>query len=221
MIVYGTAKGGKYIPIEEYLEMFPDGKHNLYVNITNACNCACTFCLRSMKEMREDASLWLHGTEPSVEEVKALLDDVDWHRIQEVVFVGFGEPTLRLEDLITLITYVKRTHPEVKTRLNTNGLSDLAYGRDTSADFAGGILDTVSISLNASNAERYLELTQAKYGIESFDAMLRFAEKMKAYVPHVVLTVVDEVEGSEEIERCQKMCDARGLTLRVRPYERN
>ena len=221
MIVYETAKGGKYIPIDAYLAMFPEGKHNLYVNITNRCNCACTFCLRSMKEMREDASLWLHGSEPSVEEVKALLDAVAWDRIKETVFVGFGEPTLRLADLVELITYVKRAHPDVKTRLNTNGLSDLAHGRDTSKDFAGGILDTVSISLNASNAERYLELTRSAYGIESFDAMLRFAEKMKAYVPNVVLTVVDQVEGAEEIERCRAICEERGLTLRVRPYEAN
>ncbi|BEU86900.1 TIGR04100 family radical SAM protein [Selenomonas sp. TAMA-11512] len=221
MIIYGTAEGGKYIPIDKYLKTFPEGKHNLYVNITNQCNCACTFCLRSMKEMREDASLWLRGKEPSVGEVKSLLDTVAWGRIKEVVFVGFGEPTMRLADLVELITYVKRHHPEVKTRLNTNGLSDLAYGRDTSKDFAGHILDTVSISLNASNAERYLELTRSVYGIRSFTAMLDFAEHMKAYVPNVVLTIVDEVEGPEEIERCRKICADRGLTLRVRPYEAN
>ena len=80
-------------------------------------------------------------------------------------------------------------------------------------------MDTVSISLNASNKERYLELTRAKYGIESFDAMLKFAVDCKEYVPNVVMTVVEKVENQQEIDLCQKICDDRGLKLRVRIYE--
>ena len=110
-------------------------------------------------------------------------------------------------------------HPDVATRLNTNGLSDLSYGRDTSPDFDGDILDTVSISLNASNAERYLELTRSRFGVKSYEAMLSFAQDMKKYVPNVVLTIVDHVEGADEIEKCRAICESRGLTLRVRPYE--
>ena len=107
----------------------------------------------------------------------------------------------------------------MKTRVNTNGLSDLAYGRDTAPDFGGGILDTISISMNASNKERYLELTRSKFGIQSYDAMLKFAVDCKQYVPNVVLTVVDHVEDSEEIKKCRAICDKLGLRLRVRVYE--
>lgn len=153
-----------------------------------------------------------------MDQVKAALDGVDWNLIKEVVFCGFGEPTTRLEVLKEIMGYVKEQHPGMPTRLNTNGLSDLDYGRDTSKDFEG-ILDTISISLNASNAERYLELTRSKFGLESFEAMLTFAQHCKKYVPNVVLTVVDQVESHEEIERCRKICEDRGLTLRVRPYE--
>ena len=43
---------------------------NLYVNMTNKCPCACTFCLRQTRdEMNHSGSLWLER-EPSVEEVK-------------------------------------------------------------------------------------------------------------------------------------------------------
>ena len=38
-------------------------------------------------------------------------------------------------------------------------------------------------------------------------------------VPEVVLTVVDHVEDDGEIAACQKICEERGLRLRVRPYE--
>ena len=73
MIVYATHAGGKYLPLDESLRVQPEGKRNLYVNITNHCNCACTFCLRTMKHMAEQSSLWFKGQEPTVEEVKAAL----------------------------------------------------------------------------------------------------------------------------------------------------
>ena len=218
MIVYATHAGGRYLQVADSLKEQPEGKRGIYVNLTNKCNCACTFCLRNMKEMAEKSSLWLKE-EPSVPEVKSLLDELPWDMVSEIVFCGFGEPTCRIDAVVELLKYVKDTHPEVKTRLNTNGLSDLMYGRSTAGDFAGGILDTVSISLNASNKERYLELTRAKYGIESFDAMLKFAVDCKEYVPNVVMTVVEKVENQQEIDLCQKICDDRGLKLRVRIYE--
>ena len=104
------------------------------------------------------------------------------------------------------------------TRVNTNGLGELEHGTVFAQRFAG-LLDTISISLNASNAERYLALTRSKFGIGSYEAMLTFAEHCKPYIPHVVLTVVEKVENEEEIARCRKICAERGLTLRVRTYE--
>lgn len=219
MLVYMVDQGGEYILPEESLRRHPEGKRGLYVNITNECPCACTFCLRTLKDMPADMSLWLGGKEPAAEEVKTALLAAPWDYVKEIVFCGFGEPTMRLAVLIELLHFVKEQHPELPTRLNTNGLSDLVYRRDTAPDFAGGILDTVSISLNASNAERYLELTRSEFGLESFEAMLAFAQHMKGYVPHVVMTIVDKVEGAEEIEKCRALCAARGLDLRVRPYE--
>ena len=221
MIVYATHAGGRYLPLDESLREQPEGKRNLYVNITNQCNCSCTFCLRNMKHMAENSSLWLRDGEPSVEQVERERDAVPWDYIKEVVFCGFGEPTMRLDDLVTLLRYVKKTHPGMPTRLNTNGLAELQYGRDDIAAQFDGLLDTVSISLNASNAERYYELTRARFGVKSWEGMLTFAMHCKPYVPNVVLTVVDHVESDEEIAKCRQICEERGLTLRVRPYEEN
>ena len=217
MIVYAVEPGGKYVTVKESLALHPEGKRGFYVNLTNQCTCACTFCLRSLKEMAEDHSLWLKN-EPSEEEVWAEISALPGDKVEEIVFCGFGEPTMRLEVLTGLLRRIRDEHPGVKTRLNTNGLSDLHFGRNTAPDF-DGLLDTISISLNASNAERYLELTRSRFGLPSFEAMLTFAERAKAYVPDVVLTVVDHVEDDGEIARCRKICEARGLRLRVRPYE--
>ena len=53
MIVYAVDKGGEYITVEESLRRHPEGKRSIYVNLTNRCTCACTFCLRTMKKMAE------------------------------------------------------------------------------------------------------------------------------------------------------------------------
>ena len=217
MIVYATHKGGKYLPLAESLKIDSTTARGLYINLTNRCNCDCVFCLRQKKSMAKEASLWLER-EPTVDEVKAELNATSWQVIKEIVFCGFGEPTIRLAELVELLSYVKKIRPNMPTRLNTNGLGELYNGREIAKDFKN-ILDTVSISLNAATAEKYFKITRASYGIKSFDAMLTFAEHMKNFVPNVVLTVVDKVTPPDEILACQKICDERDLTLRVRPYE--
>ena len=217
MIVYATHAGGRYLPIEESLREQPEGKRAVYVNITNDCNCDCVFCLRSMKEMVQESSLWIER-DPSSEEIIAELDRLPWNYVREVVCCGFGEPLIRLDTVLAVLRHVKEQHPDVSTRVNTNGLGELEHGCVFAERFVG-LLDTVSISLNASNAERYLALTRSKFGISSYEAMLTFAEHCKPYVPNVVLTVVEKVENEEEIALCRTICAERGLTLRVRTYE--
>ena len=217
MIVYATHAGGRYLPIAESLREQPEGKRAVYVNITNDCNCDCVFCLRSMKEMARESSLWIEH-DPSNEEIIAELDRLPWDYVSEVVCCGFGEPLIRLDTVLAVLRHVKEQHSDVPTRVNTNGLGELEHGFAFAERFAG-LLDTISISLNASNAERYLALTRSKFGISSYEAMLAFAEHCKPYVPNVVLTVVEKVENEEEISLCRAFCAERGLTLRVRTYE--
>ena len=217
MIVYATHAGGRYLPVSESLREQPEGRRAIYINITNDCNCDCVFCLRSMKRMAQESSLWVER-DPSTEEIIAALSGVPWDYVCEVVCCGFGEPLMRLDTVLAVLRYVKEHHPEMPTRVNTNGLGELEHGYVFAERFAG-LLDTVSISLNASNAERYLALTRSRFGIGSYEAMLTFAEHCKPYVPNVVLTVVEKVEDAEEIALCRKICAARGLTLRVRTYE--
>lgn len=217
MIVYATHAGGRYLPMEESLREQPEGKRAVYVNITNDCNCDCVFCLRSMKEMARESSLWIEH-DPSFTEIVEELERLPWQYVREVVCCGFGEPLIRLDTVLSVLRWVKEHHPDMPTRVNTNGLGELQHGYVFADQFAG-LLDTVSISLNASNAERYLALTRSRFGISSYEAMLTFAEHCKPYVPNVVLTVVEKVEDAEEIALCRRICAERGLTLRVRPYE--
>ncbi len=190
---------------------------NLYVNLTNRCPCACTFCLRQTRdEMNHSGSLWLER-EPGVEEVKAEFDKFDMKKYKEVVFCGFGEPTERLEDLLEVAAYVKEKFAK-PIRVNTNGLSDLIWQRDT-APMYEGLVDTISISLNTPDKGRYYELTRSQFGIDSYDAMLRFAENVSKYVPNVVLSTVATTLTKEEEEQCAEICKKLGVTYRIRPWE--
>ena len=190
---------------------------NLYVNMTNRCPCACTFCLRNNgDELNGSGNLWL-DREPSVEEVKAEFDKFSPDGYQDIVFCGYGEPTERLEDVLEVAAYVKSKFGK-KTRINTNGLANLIYNKDVTPMFEGK-MDAVSISLNTPDPQKYLELTRNKFGLESFDAMLAFARDVKKYVPSVTMTTVESTISRQEEEKCRKICEELGITYRIRKLE--
>ena len=219
MLVYAVMPGGRYVPIEESLRLVPEGKRGFYINLTNQCNLQCTFCLRHLKEMAKESSLWLEK-EGTAKEIKAAIATIPFAYASEIVVCGFGEPTLRLDDLIEILRYIRKIQPTIPTRLNTNGLANVEYGRDITPLFEG-LLDTISISLNSPDAKEYAEITQSPYGIKSQAELLDFAQKCKAYIPNVVLTVVDQVMSPEQIAKARELVEGYGLTLRVRPYEDN
>ena len=189
----------------------------LYINMTNRCPCACTFCLRHNADgVYGSDSLWL-DREPTVQEVCDSVDTWDLNQFNEVVFCGYGEPTERLEDLLLVAKYIK-AKGDIKIRINTNGLADLIWQKQTAPQLKD-LIDTVSISLNTPNQEDYLKVVRPKFGAGSYDAMLRFTKDCTAYVPNVVMTVVDVVTTKEEQEQCRKICENIGARLRVRPFE--
>ena len=188
----------------------------IYVNMTNRCPCACTFCLRHNKDHVFDSdSLWLER-EPTVGEVCDSLDGWDLGKYSEIVFCGYGEPTERLYDLLEVARYIK-SRSDIKIRINTNGLADLIWQESTAPKLAG-LIDAVSISLNATDREEYFKLVRPKFGIGSYEAMLKFTRDCTQYVPSVTMTVVDVVTSEEEQERSREICESLGATLRIRPY---
>ena len=144
--------------------------------MTSRCSCArvrSTRCLvktapasppLSLIHILGDAdSLWLKR-EPSRDELLTMLAEQRLAVYDEIVFCGYGEPTERLDCLFAICDFVKRDEGlkgRLKTRLNTNGLSDLINQRATAKEFAGR-LDAISISLNAPTAEQYNELCRPK-----------------------------------------------------------
>ncbi len=203
----------------EYIgDVFYDYGGGLYVNMTNRCPCRCTFCIRDMVDSLGDAdSLWLKR-EPSKEELLTMLAEQDLAAYDEIVFCGYGEPTERLDCLLAICDFVKNDEKlkgRLKTRLNTNGLSDLINQRATAKEFAGR-LDAISISLNAPTAEKYHELCRPKYGAAAFDEILRFTEDVKQYVSDVTMSVVGFSIPQQDIEDCRSLAQKLGVKFRVR-----
>ena len=194
-------------------------KTGLYVNLTNRCPCACTFCLRkNASGVFGTDSLWLER-EPTVEEVNASIDAQDMSGLDEVVFCGYGEPTERLDDLLAVARHVRGKYPHCRIRVNTNGLADLIHGRRTAPELEG-LVDTVSVSLNTPDPAEYLAVCRPKFGEAAYPAMLKFAEDARAAGIDVVMTVVDEpVTSKAKQAECRAICDRLGVRLRVRPFE--
>lgn len=185
----------------------------LYANITNKCPCRCEFCIRDMTEGLGSAdSLWL-SREPSVSEVIKMLKDWDLNSFDELVFCGYGEPLERLDDLLEISRYIKK-NTGLKVRVNTNGLSDLINEKKTAPLFKG-LIDTISISLNQCNAEKYNGLCHPKYGLEAFPSLLEFTKNVKDYVPSVAMSIVNVIPEAD-VRECKEIAEKMGVSLRIR-----
>lgn len=191
-------------------------KNGLYLNLTNRCPCNCSFCLRqSHDDPGNEESLWL-DREPTFAEVKAALEARDLSRYPEIVFCGFGEPMEAFDVLKATAAYLKGFY-QGKIRLNTNGLGDLIVGRPVAAELKG-LIDAVSISLNAADAETYQAVSDSCFGEQSFDAVLSFAADCAKVIPEVTLTTVATTIAKEDEERCAALCAELGVTYRIRSY---
>lgn len=190
-----------------------DYKESLYINMTNKCPCSCVFCIRQETDhVGNSNSLWLDH-DPTVDEVKNELKNFDLEKYEEIVFCGYGEPLVRLNEVIEVSKYIK-SFSNIKIRINTNGLSDLIHNKKTAVLLKDSI-DSISISLNAPNKTRYNEVTKPKFGEKSFDALLDFARDCKKYIGEVNFSVVDEITD-EEIKESQDLADKMNIVLRVR-----
>lgn len=184
-------------------------KGKRYINLTNKCTNDCTFCIRNHKNGVGEHELWLER-EPTAGEVVALLGD----QPKDVVFCGFGEPTLKIDELKEVAKYVKGYGGHV--RLNTNGHASAFHGRDIAKELAG-LVDEVSISLNNSDAPKYNKVCRSSYGEDGFSHMLQFARDCVHYGIAVTFSVMDLI-GEESIAESRKIADDVGAAFKVRQY---
>jgi TatD DNase family protein len=185
-------------------------RNSLYLNITNRCTSACIFCIRYFTDFVKGHNLRLKDEPTAGELIKEIGDP---KRYDEVVFCGYGEPTLRLDVIKTVAAEVKKQGGKV--RIDTNGHGNLIHKRNILPELKG-LVDAVSVSLNAQNAELYAKLSQPKFGPEAYDAVKAFIKDATNYIPDVTATVVSA--PGVDIEACRKIAEELGAKYRVREY---
>ncbi|MBQ9016070.1 MAG: radical SAM protein [Firmicutes bacterium] len=186
----------------------------LYINLTNRCPCRCEFCIKNFTNSLGSADSLMLDHEPTVEEVKAELRRWDVQNYDEVIFCGYGEPTERLEELLEIARFIKAAYGK-PIRINTIGLADLIWERPTAPELAG-IIDAVSISMNEADAESFERLCHPRFGRGSYDAMLKYIEDVKQYVPDVAVSVVSGSISREALEKCRAKAGEMGVRFKIR-----
>ncbi|MGQ3686362.1 MAG: TatD family hydrolase [Candidatus Loosdrechtia sp.] len=183
---------------------------SLYINLTNRCSNLCTFCMRESYPVVKGHHLRLER-EPGAEEVIRAIGDPEEY--EEIVFCGYGEPTERLDVLLSVAKFLKSKGKRI--RLDTNGLGDLINGRPVVQELRG-LIDTICISLNAETAEKYEEICKPVFGKKAYPALLRFIKDAKEVIPNVLVSIVD-IPGVD-VEKCRQIAKELGVNFRVRKY---
>ncbi|MFO7445802.1 MAG: YchF/TatD family DNA exonuclease [Ignavibacteriaceae bacterium] len=185
--------------------------NSLYINITNRCNADCVFCRRKEEPVIKGYNLKIDKNEepPAEVYIKEIGDPAGY---KEIVFCGFGEPTIRWNVVKEIAKYVKQNGG--RTRLDTNGHGNIINKRDIVPELHG-VIDVVSISLNAADAREYSRLMQVEPRM--YNEMITFAKEAKTYVEKVVMSVVSL--DTVEIEKARQIVEEKiGVEFRVREY---
>jgi TatD DNase family protein len=184
-------------------------RNSLYINLTNRCTNDCTFCARNSSFVVKGHDLKLNS-EPSYDEVMRLIGDPKEY--DEVVFCGYGEPLIRLDDVIAISKYVKDNGGKV--RINTNGQGNLIHKKNVLKSLEG-LVDEISVSLNAENNDKYNEICHSIFGENAYNEIKLFVLKAKEVIPKVTVTVVD-MPGID-VDSCRRIAKKElGVGFKVR-----
>jgi len=209
----------------DYGYRYGDRRH-LYLNATNRCANNCTFCIRN--RAADFGTAELRGDrEPDFSMLKsAILQHGNLEDFTEFIWCGYGEPTYRLDLITEAASWLRSGGASV--RLNTNGQACLIHARDVMPEL-GAAVDAVSVSLNAPNAARYLELCQpipdmfpdpekikAKPELV-WETLLDFLRRAPEYFNTVQASVVGFSLSPMEIEKSRELAMSLGINkFRIR-----
>lgn len=172
-------------------------KDAVYLNITNRCPNSCIFCLKHRLNMKfHDYNLRL-PEEPDENEIKKALNNIKDTDFKEIVFCGYGEPTLRYDLILNISRSIRRGEihqidSNIKIRLNTNGMGNIVNGKDITLEL-GSFIDSVSVSLNTIDREQWKKIMrpQEKYAEKGFDSVIEFIKLASKNIKEVTVTAVN------------------------------
>ena len=185
-------------------------RNSLYLNITNRCTNACTFCAKFRDFTVKGHQLHLDHEPSTAEIIRAIGTASDY---EEVVFCGYGESLLRLDTVKEVATWLKQQG--VTVRINTDGQANLVHGRNIIPELQG-LVDSISVSLNAADPETYQKYCRSTFGLDAYQAVKDFLTAAKGMIPSVTATVVT-LPGLD-LAACRKAAEELGVEYREREY---
>jgi TatD family-associated radical SAM protein len=191
-------------------------ENTLYLNITNKCANNCYFCIKHYRTGVGGFNLKLQN-EPTLAQVIGELSEVLHDRAWDgLVFCGFGEPTSRLDMLLTIAKWVRANYGRaLQIRLDTNGQGTLLNpNRDVAFELKDAGVDTVSVSLNAADKETYNEICRPTYP-DAYEVVLDFICKAKSIL-HVEVSAVRLPEV--DIPKVSALAQNLDVSFKVREY---
>ena len=191
--------------------------NKIYINLTNMCTNNCKFCIRQQKDDVVGTNMWLETENYHPADVIIQLENYSDKIENGVTFCGYGEPTMKLENLKTVAKYLKEYYPDVNIKVNTNGHGNLINKKDILPELKG-LVDEFSISLNAQNEELCNELSQPKVD-NAYQAMLDFAKEASDLGFKTTLSVVSKFENYDiDLEYCNKIAHSLNAEFRNREF---
>lgn len=187
-------------------------ENSLYLSINDRCTLVCEFCPKTRGDLHVKGYDLTMDHRPSAGEIIESVSKPSSYK--EIVFCGYGEPTLRLKTLLEVGAELKKQQASI--RLNTDGLGNLVHKRNILPDLAG-VVDSVSVSLNAQNAEIYNKHCQPQLP-GSYQAMLEFLRLAPTYISHVTATAINGLQGVD-IAACRKIAENSGVGFRQRELD--
>jgi cyclic pyranopterin phosphate synthase len=187
---------------------------SIYLNLTNRCSSSCEFCIREWADGVYGEDLRLDH-EPELDEVTQAIEVAFMDGpADEVVFCGFGEPTMCLDVVLAVTEWLKLRR--IRTRLDTNGHGQLLNPDvDVPAALAAAGLDAVTVSLNAATPQEYDRVCRPTFA-KSYRAVLRFAEQCLEHGIETTLTAVDY--PGADLPAVADIATAMGAGFRARGY---
>jgi TatD DNase family protein len=185
-------------------------RNSLYINMTNKCTNLCIFCSRETDPTVRGYYLGRKKDPETPEILEAVGDPMVY---DEIVFCGYGEPLLRLQQVKEVARALKAKGARI--RLNTNGLGNLIWKRDLVPELKE-LIDVVSVSLNASTNEQYLTLCKPPFGRDAFPAVLEFVRKCLRAEMRTICTAVKHPDV--DVKACEELARSLGAEFKARRY---
>jgi len=191
----------------------------MYINVTNLCTNECVFCIKSATESVGGVNLVLEEETFSHEDIIKEIKSTFVENTKEIVFCGYGEPLIKLDIVKNVAKYIKQNYPKIPVRINSNGHGNLIHKRNIVPELVG-LIDKISVSLNAENAELYQELSKSDYEAETaYQAVKDFiSECVKNGLDTTATVVTGFGDYKIDVEKCKKITEELGAKFRIREW---